>query len=657
MKRLIKLKNIFYCALLFVFGLSFAALPQPPKAANAINSTDTVLLSTNFIYNPTHSIVHQNKLCFVDTHEGATYLKIFDVSNNNMTALLANKLDFAVVDAFFANDTFFILSTNKVYSLNLSGDTYEVSPLSNKTFEENSFSSIFVHFHDGEYIITLTPSQLSQTNEVLIYKKNNSGCEVFVVTDDYNQTHYENKSIITTIKVGENEYRYLYFYKNTVYARGLSSFSNKHFSSDPANLTSILDSSPNTQIAQISQLKFSDDASNDYFLITYQETIDEKTSTKSRIYLYNLDDFENRSFSLATPESTGINNQINSLTPYVQTNGSQIVYPSEGQDSSPEIICSQISTSTLAGNTFKNPTPQIDEHNSVSYEIKQTNQNTYLLKSPWDTSSDTLIEFDQQTGTGKDVLIVGIPKIGEKEIENLSYCLYTTTTRNPDGTYTFVDTYGYIKTSHLSDKTDVSVDELDLAQYVKVRSNTSLYKLPTKASDQLLTTDGRFSVKILSTFKGYKTGSVQWLKVEISGSTGFIDISMVDYSKDKINYLTTNATVSKDNTFVYSEANGQSKVILDKPLKNGTRVLIDGVRDTKTGFTKIKFNDEYGNEYEGYIKTDNLKSDNWSWLQIIGTILIAINLGILILILIYKNKKLSKAQSYNRSENEDEVLK
>ena len=60
-------------------------------------------------------------------------------------------------------------------------------------------------------------------------------------------------------------------------------------------------------------------------------------------------------------------------------------------------------------------------------------------------------------------------------------------------------------------------------------------------------------------------------------------------------------------------------------------MFIIGKRDTQTGFTKIKFNDEFGNEFEGYIKTESIQSDAWSQLQIIGSILIAINTGILIL--------------------------
>ena len=85
---------------------------------------------------------------------------------------------------------------------------------------------------------------------------------------------------------------------------------------------------------------------------------------------------------------------------------------------------------------------------------------------------------------------------------------------------------------------------------------------------------------------------------------------------------------------VYLESNTESPVIyvLDK----GYRVRINGARNTDSGYTYITFNDEYGNEKNGYILTDTLTSDSWTVMQIIGCVLIAINIGLLILILRFK---------------------
>ena len=78
--------------------------------------------------------------------------------------------------------------------------------------------------------------------------------------------------------------------------------------------------------------------------------------------------------------------------------------------------------------------------------------------------------------------------------------------------------------------------------------------------------------------------------------------------------------------------------------------MIEGKRDTKTGFTFIRYNDEYGNELTGYIATDYIESNSWTTMQIIGCILIAINVGLLILILIFKKNHIGKdGQRYQNS--------
>ena len=91
---------------------------------------------------------------------------------------------------------------------------------------------------------------------------------------------------------------------------------------------------------------------------------------------------------------------------------------------------------------------------------------------------------------------------------------------------------------------------------------------------------------------------------------------------------------------VYLTAQENSPVIYR--LNKNYRVRINGTRDIKTGYTSITFNDEYGNEFTGYIKTDTVGADSWSTLQIIGCVLIAINSGLLILILLFRKHKIGK---------------
>ena len=63
------------------------------------------------------------------------------------------------------------------------------------------------------------------------------------------------------------------------------------------------------------------------------------------------------------------------------------------------------------------------------------------------------------------------------------------------------------------------------------------------------------------------------------------------------------------------------------------------------------YNDEFGNVLDGYIKTDYLETVTWTTLQIVGCILIAINIGLLILILVFRKRKIgSDGQKYKHNQ-------
>ena len=130
------------------------------------------------------------------------------------------------------------------------------------------------------------------------------------------------------------------------------------------------------------------------------------------------------------------------------------------------------------------------------------------------------------------------------------------------------------------------------------------------------------------------------IKVQVNkNQVGYIDAKCIRKPSDVKNFVITNATIQKDDTTIYLSDSLDSTTLSFK-LDKGKTVRINGVRNTKTGLTSITFNDEYGNEFSGYIETDYIKSDSWSTLQIIGCVLIAINIGLLVLILIYRKNHL-----------------
>ena len=159
-------------------------------------------------------------------------------------------------------------------------------------------------------------------------------------------------------------------------------------------------------------------------------------------------------------------------------------------------------------------------------------------------------------------------------------------------------------------------------------------------SKRLMIIEDNSEIEVLSVLSNYVANNVQMIKVRVNKKqVGYIDAKCIRNPSDIKNFVITNATIKNDETTVYLTASLEATTLSFK-LDKGKTVRINGKRDTKTGFTSITFNDEYGNEFSGYIETDYVKADSWSTLQIVGCILIAINIGLLVLILIYRKNHL-----------------
>lgn len=648
MKRTKLLNKILFLFVAVVLSLNFLSVLSPTSNSHAQDNQLTID-SSKFIYEPSHTTYFEDHIFFIDNYNEKYYFKSYNVGLSGASyAELSQELDFDVCDAFSANNLFFILTEDSVKFIDLSSETLTIHDLSGEILAKNAYSSLFVYNYEKEFIITLTPTDMTKAN-ALIFRFNETENTLSRHEIGNDSKKDSNVSMIATIKINQTDYCYLYFGESKLQYRELpETMLSSNFisvSNSPIEITnSNLDSNSMTEVMGVNMISINqENLDKEYFLITYKKQISEGIEYYNKIYSYDFSQEHNFTFNSANL-SEGIQT-IYSSSKYLHTYKNYIIYPSLMQN--PQIIYSEITPTLIHQNYITNPTPTIDEFDKNDYIIKQTNKPAYLLQNPWDLTSD--IEIPSNI----DVIIVGTPLISNTSIDNLYYCLYTSI--NSDTTYQ--NNYGFIKSENLDDKNEVSLSDLNLANIVKVLPNTSVYELPSKASNIKLEADGKFAVEIIDTMKSYKTGSIEWIKVKIGNTTGYIDRNRIKFTSEKVDFITTNATIIKDNTYVYSEANSNSELIYNKPLNSGKNVCIEGIRDTKTGYTKIRFNDDYGNEFEGYIKTENLKADNWSQLQIIGSILIAINTGILILILVFKNKKLSKPNSsYIIHDDENETL-
>ena len=627
-----KLTNIISCFV--VITLLFIFMGINPKATNISYAENEISIdSSKFIYSPIFCTRFDNQIYFIDNHDDCFYLKTFETNTDEFSyAKSIIQLDFNVVDAYSENNLFFMLTNNQIFVYDLTGNASTPKQLENLNLENNQFSSIFVYQYQNEYVITLTPTDFISTNPMIIIYNHQSESFSIKNINDENLKDSHKFTKLSTIKVGEQNYFYLYFGAEKLYYNTLS-LESETINIGKGNIN-FIDQNLCTDSEKITSVNIINSNQDEYFLITRQT--DENYISK--LYTFDFTEYNNPTFE----EYTSLFNEI-STEKVVLTSENYLIFSKTNQ--TPQIVYIQIDN--IDNNQIlENPQPEIDEFNENNYLTKFTIQSTHLLSNPWNTSSN--IEIPANT----DILVIGTAKIDNQKINNIYYCLYTS--KNQDGT--FSDNFGYIRAQHLEDKAEIELSELNLAKTVKVLPDTVLYSLPSKASEQKMQTNGKFAVTI-ETFENstkiklYKTDSIQWIKVKINNESGYIDISKINYSAGKINYITTNATIINDNTYVYTDPSENSSLIRNKPLYKGKTVFIVGKRDTQTGFTKIKFNDEFGNEFEGYIKTENIKSDAWSQLQIIGSILIAINTGILILILVFKNKKLNKQKYQNEINN------
>jgi len=155
--------------------LCLAAILVPMFATNTANisyaQNKISIDSSKFIYNPAHSVFYQNKLYFIDTYDDNYYFKVFSTnSENDGYAEYSQKLDFEVVDAHYTKDLYFILTNSSIAFVDISKSELSINFLSEVEFENNAYSSIFVYYKESEYIITLTPSNLTETNPLVILR-------------------------------------------------------------------------------------------------------------------------------------------------------------------------------------------------------------------------------------------------------------------------------------------------------------------------------------------------------------------------------------------------------------------------------------------------------------------------------------------------------
>lgn len=277
----------------------------------------------------------------------------------------------------------------------------------------------------------------------------------------------------------------------------------------------------------------------------------------------------------------------------------------------------------LAQSELKNPEITINELDMSNFEYLTLTDDINLLETPFSRESIINIPKDSHIaiiGTAVDQNGQGI--IGWR------YCMYTAGNKNYYGFVEDINTANLEKTTYEK-------------KYVLVIARSELYSMPSLIVDErskVVTKIQESSrLEVLSSLDDYTGGNEQYLLVKVNGDkVGFVRRSRILEFNATEDRIVTNANIISNDVQVFTTTGSDKQTILR--LSKGSRVRVVGRRNEIPNYTKITFNDEEGNVYTGYVYTYNISADSWSTVQIIGMILVAVNVILLVVIVLLKNR-------------------
>ena len=650
------IKSVLFC--FFCLMLAFAcfvpnnfAVSTKTNISFAENESSENESVSIFIRKPAYSVFYNDKLFFID--ETDKLLKIYDSANHVFDSKYLDLSAYEIIDTSFIENALFLMvktsTENKLLKINL--DTLQVE----KTYDfsiESGYESCFVQkiiFDETPYFLATFSVRGRNAKIAIINETTDSIIDFqmqFKSDDSLQNTVKSNLKKVISYQDSSSRLYIVFVYNNN----GIAYYSINSYSAltelETKEVLSLghteipQNESTNSNITDVGLMKID---SKDYLAISFPLAAPNEVIN---LYSFAFDSGTetisySAQFSCLNSRFTLFNNDYYS---YVDIENQKLFFTKISSET------------TLEGTNFSETTTEVDNPNyNISYLsvdefiYKSANKLTELYEDPWGANSAIIV------GENVDVIKIGSAVLENNTIiQDYDYCLFT------NNNYNYC---GFIRSEDLKEKTQISVSEAGFKARVSVWPNAVLYSLPTTVirgqigtdgcpllSKRLLQIEDNSELEVLNVLCGYSANGTKMLKVRVNGKdVGYIEERCVRTPANVVDFVITNATIKKDNTTVYLSASTDATALTFK-LNKGKNIRINGKRDTKTGFTSITFNDEYGNEFTGYIETDYLKADAWSTLQIVGCVLIAINIGLLILILLYKKNHLgSRGQKISDS--------
>lgn len=639
------------------FGTKFSINSKTSSAEQLAREITVESDVSIFIRKPSFSVFYNKKLYFID--EADKLLKSYDTENSVFSADYLDLSSLNIIDASFIENSWYLLTKvtgetedetkNQLVKIDL--NNFEIVPGETFSFEiEKEYTSIFaqkVRFDEKDFTL-ITFSAIHKNSVVALVDEESGSIDKIELKFDSSNSSQNTimNSLKKTITYQDSSGKLFIIYVGTEIAYfNINSIDNlKDYAGTSSIISSMYHTSIPDDMLDLSSLMIMNVGivninSIDYIAIAYS------TNTNSqhiKYYKFNLD---NNITPITYKASSPCEN-----AKWINFNASFYSYVNEY---SQKLYLASLESSSVDGDTeisseinvIDNPKYNIEYFSADNFIYKKAIVTTELYSDPWGANSNIFIS------KGTNIIQIGKAKLvgGGSEIKDYDYCLYTYSNSEQSG----VNRCGFVKSNTLEEKAEITPKEAGYKERVSIWPRTVLYSLPTTiiagkiggdnsphTPERLMIIEDNSEIEVLDVLSNYVANNIQMIKVKVNkNQVGYIDAKCIRQPSDVKNFVITNATIKNDDTTVYLNASLDSTTLSFK-LDKGKTVRINGARNTKTGFTSITFNDEYGNEFSGYIETDYLKSDSWSTLQIIGCILIAINIGLLILILIYKKNHL-----------------
>lgn len=642
-----KLKKLIFALFSLVFMVCACMLSCNANTFGMQNSYATESSSNQinvnysiFMRKPTYSTKYGDYIYFYDNYDGL--IKQYSIENGVFSSKTINLSNYQIQDASSTQKHFVFLASasEKQYLLFINLESFDdvsVTELNSSSYSKIDASLLEIS-SEQKLVVALSHDSKINLAKPAVVCVDTSYANAVVSTIELSTSNetlvqiQQNlfKFVIERSNIHNNELFFIFFYDKYVRYESVPETeiltSTITISKVTAVTNTLATTDTNLVLNSISKICISN---KNYIYITYIDNSSEEDNIVPRIYAYNFAYGATNTFECVRERLGVIScNQVLTNENFVISSSNQTIsYTSYDFESSPEIL----------KKTITNPSVSIDYLDGSNPKIKTLVNNTSLLSSPWSPTAITEIQKNS------DVIYIGdcYIEVNNSKILDYIYCLCTKDNTN------FV---GYIKVTDLKDKDPISLENYDY-KVVTVVPNTNLYSYPTKVlttiksgviePELLMKIEKNSRIEILDPICNYTANNTTFVKVKVNYTDeGYIDVSSIIVPNAIVDFVVTNSFIKQDDTIVYLNTESNSPIIdhLDKNF----RVRINGARDTKSGYTSITYNDEYGNEFNGYIKTDMLSTDSWTTLQIIGCVLIAINIGLLVLILIFKKHNIGQ---------------